>query len=259
MIAFRYSTLLRYIVIAIVLLLLLDLFIFPFITMVHFPKHFLGPKALQNLLLLSLLIAVVVFYYRKKEEILPFIQSKNVTTYTGNVERFNTNHAGDVDGIIVRNGWDRLFFKFPPHMALKVMEVVNTGESATITYYYEKGKKHKLKLQSITNNKTGKLLNLERIQPPVIIPGGEQVEITVNTKQFSVDKKGKINGFISDNYLVEIKPHVMDGLINSINEAKVIKIKGIKRSANEGFVNIQHRELVKATQIELDSNTYILY
>jgi hypothetical protein len=258
----RYSTAVNYIVLTIALILLLDLFTSCVPDMTHHLfKHFTGPRGLQNILILIFFVGVVVWYFLKKESTIPFFQDEQSQTCTGTVQDFHVNGAGDIDGITIINNGKFVLLRFPPHVAFRVLEVASAGEHVTATFVNRNGRKHKKNeptLESIAD-KSGKVINLNNMLPHLSLSNEEQIEIILSDRHFSMDKKGKKNGFISGKYFIEIKPHIMQELLPLILQAKTITIQGMTRDSMSGFVNFYKRDVIRATAIELDSITYTLY
>lgn len=224
-------------------------------------RPFLGPKGFQHVLLLALLAAVAIFYLVGRNHLAPRQEHGEGDTARGLVIEFQSNGIGDVDALSLRSGGENLVLKFPPHTASKVMHVAKPNDQ--VEAVFRKDKKHphdaRGKLEILTNVTTGQRVVVADIPPPIQHETGPEIEVILPEKAFHVDRKGRINGFVTARQLIEIKPDVMNGLLSVIHEAKQIKVKGFKRDEQAGFVNLKKMELVKAVSLELDGRTYLLY
>lgn len=260
LISTQYRTFVTNTILAVILLLLLDLYIFPSFGMFHNPfKHFFGPKGIQNILLAAILGVFLFYYLSNKETTVPFISQPDSITSSGKIKDMHVNGIGDIDGMVLEND---LVLKFPPHTASDILQVVDSGQYVEVTYEtkHKKHKKHKkCKLISITNSDTKKSFNPHSTIPAFPGERGELVTLTLDEKRFYTDKKGKIKALMDGKNLIKINHHAIKKLLPLINQADTIKIQGIKRERNSGFVNYYQYQIVKATSIEIDNNTYVLY
>jgi hypothetical protein len=178
------------------------------------------------------------------------------------VLRFESNRIGDLDNMVLhRADGSEVRLHFPPHTAQKVMHIVQVNKQVQ----FKAGGIHKhspdgkiiLHLHTVKSYETQEEFQVEEMPPPR--PSvGKEISLEGQIKQYKLDENGMVSGFILQNYLVEIPPHLTNSLVPLLKDAKIISLKGYLRSTNYGFVNTTGLEIVKPYSIRIDETDYIL-
>ena len=205
-------------------------------------------------LLIAFITAIVIF---NKKSRMPFTESQ--ISLSGKLIDYQTNKKGDIDSLIIRSNTDNLLIHFPPHTAFEIIKTF--PKNTQIEVIYNK-KNHFLDkdidnhLLSISNKDNSRFLKLADIKNTPVDKGISS-NIIIKNYKINFDDKDQANAIISNNYFIDIKPHILKEIIPLMDKAKKIEIKGLIRSEN-GFVNSNGYKYLKAESLILDERIYLL-
>jgi hypothetical protein len=211
-------------------------------------------KSYRILIILLLISACGLLFFCKKARHHFF--KGEVISSMGEIIRLQPNPRGDIDGIIIKTKDREITLGFPPHLASDVLAIADIGDKVSVLYEDEPHH-HDSRLIAINNPSRHKSFDLHAHQPPRL-DSGQDISLTITDYKFNVDDRNNPNGIIYNNYLVEIKPHLLEQLIPLIEKAERINVKGRIRNREKGFVNKHRYKIIKAFSIELDKKTYLL-
>ncbi len=179
---------------------------------------------------------------------------------SGKIVQYGANRMGDIDKIMLQTFAGQMWLHFPPHTAKKVLEIaqqnamVKAEADQNNEAYNDKPMGELLSLES--ENQRQKIF-IKDIPPPTPSTGIE-TEITGTSTELQTDEQGHAVGFILSGKLVELNPKMSQALSVLLQRAKLISVKGVARSAGDGFVNAKGLVLVKPVTINIDNINYVV-
>jgi hypothetical protein len=186
------------------------------------------------------------------------VQSEAIS---GLVLDYGSNGIGDVDKLLLQLPGRKIWVRFPPHTASRVMNIGVKTTSVTITMApsdkFSPDSLAVFELLSIHSASLGQGV-LIRDMPPPPPEKGSEVEVTGHDPQFRLDDHGKVGAFILGDKIVELRPGIGGSLIPLLQQAKEITIKGYERGTERGFVNSYGLAVVKPNSILIDKTSYLL-
>ncbi|MDJ1485536.1 hypothetical protein QNI16_33910 [Cytophagaceae bacterium YF14B1] len=182
-------------------------------------------------------------------------------TLKGNVVEYGSNRIGDIDKILIRVNQVDHWLHFPPHTARQVLNIA--PEQTYVVAQVRKGKAKLFgnifihELVSIHSVSLEKSVQVDRIVPPPPVKG-ESITLSGTIKQFKLDEKGQVSGFIIDKYIVDLPPGMGETMASLLKNAKELSVNGYVRSPEDGFVNTSRLLLIKPYSLVIDNTDYLL-
>ncbi len=182
-----------------------------------------------------------------------------LTTITGTVLKYGSNHGGDIDRFMLASDQKNIWIHFPPHTARLVTSfaVVNNLIEAVVDPNsppgHESGQVFELKHLHSVSAKTD--LDMALIPAPAPRKGFE-IEIKGSLAKEYKHGNAPGNTFILSGKLVSLPPHMARELFPLMSNAKSILVRGYMRDSTEGFLSASGLSIVKAGSIQIDSIIY---
>lgn len=180
---------------------------------------------------------------------------------SGKVLKFESNHDGDIDRILLSSGQKNVWLHFPPHTARMVTSVAEINNLVEVTVEQKIGPRHDanntFELKYLRSQSAEVGIDLSEIPAPAPRKGLE-VEIKGRPhRDFNFGNVGK-STFILEGKLISLPPHMAGELVPLISQAKTVVVKGYMRDTTEGFLTASGIPLVKPGSIQIDSVNYII-
>lgn len=217
----------------------------------------MNKKLLFKVLLVILTAAIIAIVIFNKKSQISFTESQ--ISLTGKLIDYQANKKGDIDSLIIQSSNNDILIHFPPHTAFKIMNTAPKNSQIEVTYTKKKhflDKNSDNHLLSISNKNNDQYLNLTDIKNNPV-DKGTNISIILKNYKINFDSKNQANAIISDNYFIDLRPHILKEIMPLMDKAKKIEIKGLLRSEN-GFVNSNGYKYLKAESLILDEQIYLL-
>lgn len=223
-----------------------------------------GVKNIILVILVAVSASLLTYIFIQSKKDLPPLPPKpresDAVNISGTVENYLGDKNGDIDKMRLNDGKQILLLHFPPHTAKQVMLLAPKNSLIKASVFDGLPKKpnddfNMYNVESITTSASS--LNINDIAPPPPVEGKE-VELTGTITSYKRDDHGMINGFVINNYIVQLPPHAVQNIVPLLQNAKQISVKGFVRDTTNGFVNISGLMLVKPSSINIDKTNYLL-
>ena len=221
-------------------------------------------------LLLSLGLLVFQYFYRGRiavqylqeepKSIPRGVPGMSSEILMGTVQGYGDNHIGDIDKIILQTTAGKIWLHFPPHTAREVLVLANKDaeiEAEIESIHHGIAGEQIYELIELRSLKKKGRLVIASI-PPLPPSHGIETEVTGSMPHFQYDAEGRMRGFVLSGKLIELNPRMDATLGKLLLDAKIIKVKGFARSAENGTVNLQGYTLIKPVSITIDNVNYII-
>ncbi len=174
-------------------------------------------------------------------------------TLPGEVQQYLFNPAGNVDGLLLKNG---LQVKFPPYMGDSVMATVSPGTQVSIlgTPGVPTRFGQEVRATSITNSQTGQILVEQggaTPPPPPSVGSYNTLSVEGSAQHWLVGHRGHINGVIlSNGAIIKFPPHVGNQLMSIANVGDKVQAKGFGTRNHSG-------ETIQATTLSVNGQSVL--
>ncbi|MBD2753054.1 hypothetical protein [Spirosoma validum] len=202
---------------------------------------------------------------------------------SGRVLGYLSNRIGDYDGLRLRTGTGEVQLFFPPHTAAKIRGLAAVGQLLVAdvkpgdggpghsrpgiappglgqipqeTAEAEPPVIKTYRLMRLRNTSSGAAFQVSDLPPPPP-QSGRLVQTEGRLVGDMHDENGQLVALLTDNYLIELKPHQAEQISSLLEGVQRLGVAGYER-AMDGFVNRTGRPLLHPTALTIRGQTFAL-
>ncbi|MBD2704912.1 hypothetical protein IC229_30045 [Spirosoma sp. BT702] len=184
----------------------------------------------------------------------------SLTTVSGTVGQWVGNDDAILNGFTLNSGSATTTVKFPTHLGEEVQKAVKTGGSVSVSGYTETSPRGEtfFLMNSLNAGKT----TVTNTPPAAPITQPETPALTTisgRIADYRLDKEGRANGLIlDDKTIVNIPSHVAYQLTNLAQKGSTITVQGYPRTVRNGQVQLEKRNIMRASVLTINGQQYLV-
>lgn len=182
-------------------------------------------------------------------------------TVRGIVKGYQHNVHLDINGIqLQKEGDGVLTFEFRPHTANAILSVAKTGDWVEIAYNTQPNDEEIVyRLHEIKQLHSGNRVNVDQLPPPPRIPPGQQAQLfQTQNPTVITDGYGGIAALQTTGKLFHFKPEQVEDIQSIIKNGHNFSLLAVKRSDDQGFINIHHDQVYIVISVTIDNKTFMI-
>jgi len=182
-----------------------------------------------------------------------------LTTVTGKVKQFTGNEEEILDGLTLTTASTTTAVRFSPHLGQSISGAVKPGDQLSVSGYSEVTPEGEsiFHLVSLTNGKT--TITETPPTPPASLPVPTRTTVSGKVTDFQLDRQGRVNGlWLSNQTLVKVPPHVAGQLVTLAPRQTEVTVEGNVQPLMEGQVRLQKRNVIDASQLTVNGQSYLI-
>lgn len=189
-----------------------------------------------------------------------------LTTISGTVNQLTANDDGVLNGFTLNTGSATQAVRFGAHLGQQVSAAVKAGSRVTVTGYQKTSPAGPD--ANLTGETTFQLVKLDAGKTQIVdAPPAKPQNPTTPTQQtvsgqvadYQIDRSGRVGGLLmADQTVVKVPAHLAGQLATLAPKGSTITVNGFVQPLGEGQVQLQKRNVLRASVLTVGGQSYLL-